>query len=75
MSEFMSPVEAAELLRVHPKTVYLWLASGRLRAPRAGRRWLITRAAIDEFIAPPPVPSVDQAAVNPLQNRKQKGRR
>jgi excisionase family DNA binding protein len=86
MPEFMTVAEAADLLRVNPNTVYRWLLDGQLRAPRAGRRWLITRAAIDELLVPappaaPPAPAPSPPAAppvrpdaNPLAGRKRNKR-
>jgi excisionase family DNA binding protein len=47
----MTPDEVAVALRVSLRFVYKSLAEGRLRAGRAGRRWLITEQNISDFLA------------------------
>ena len=39
--EFYTPQEAAKILKVSTRTVYEYLRSGRLKAVRVGRPWLI----------------------------------
>lgn len=46
-----SPQEAADAMGVDRKTVYSWINAGQLRAFHAGRRTLIGREALMEFIA------------------------
>ena len=41
--------EAAEILRLHPNTVYHAIRQGRLRAARKGRRVLIHRDDLERF--------------------------
>ncbi len=43
--------EAAALLSVHRSTIYDLLGRGQLASVKIGRRRLIPRAALDEFIA------------------------
>lgn len=43
-ANFLRVKEVAELLRVCPKTVRRWIASGDLIATRFGRDWRISRA-------------------------------
>lgn len=50
MPEYMTLPEAAELLRSSERSVYEWLRTGKLRAGRAGRRWLFTRADVEDFV-------------------------
>jgi excisionase family DNA binding protein len=50
-SLLLSVTEVAELLRIHRATVYDLLATGELRSTTLGRRRLIPRAALDEFVA------------------------
>jgi excisionase family DNA binding protein len=47
----LSVTEVAELLRIHRATVYDLLATGELRSTTLGRRRLIPRAALEEFVA------------------------
>lgn len=42
--------EAAELLRLHPQSVYTWLRTGKLKSVRPGRKWLIPAEEIENFI-------------------------
>lgn len=54
---YLTPPEAAKLLRVDPSTVIGWIRSGELRAVNLARRdakrprWRISRAAIEHFLA------------------------
>jgi len=43
--------EAAEYLRVSPKTVYRMIDAGQLAASRVGRQYRITQTDIDLFLA------------------------
>ena len=47
----LSVADVAQLLRIHRATVYDLLARGELRSTTLGRRRLIPRAALDEFVA------------------------
>ena len=47
----LSVTEVADLLRIHRTTVYDLLATGELRSTTLGRRRLIPRAAVEEFVA------------------------
>ncbi len=40
--------EAAQILRVHPRTVRRWLKEGKLKGKKIGRIWLIPKTEIDE---------------------------
>lgn len=62
MSEELSTVEeAAERLKLHPKTVLRFIREGRLKATRVGRAYRISRADLDAF-AGVPVRSEPQAS-------------
>lgn len=54
-SEFLTPEEVATQLRVTSKAVRAWCANGKLKASRAGKRWLIKPADVQEFITVPEV--------------------
>jgi excisionase family DNA binding protein len=43
--------EAAQLLRVKPATIGRWRRAGVLEAVRFGRRWLYSRAALEQALA------------------------
>lgn len=57
LSEYLTPPEAAKLLRVDPATVICWIRSGELLASnlasRSARRprYRISRQALDDFLA------------------------
>lgn len=48
--EFLSADEAAELLKLHPRTIRRLLASGELPGTRLGRQWRIADATLRAFI-------------------------
>ncbi|WP_019588737.1 helix-turn-helix domain-containing protein [Deinococcus apachensis] len=47
----LTPKEVEPLLGLSKNSVIALLRSGRLRAVRYGRRWLIPREAVAEFLA------------------------
>lgn len=53
IEQYYTAAEVAQLLRVGTRTINHWCASGRLRASKAGRSWLIAHAAVDEFLLAP----------------------
>jgi excisionase family DNA binding protein len=46
---YLTPREAADVLRIHPYTVYEMVKQGKLRSVRVGRRILIPESAVKEF--------------------------
>lgn len=52
--DYMTVDEVAAQLRVTPKTVRRWCASGQLKASRAGRPWRIKPADLDAFMQTQP---------------------
>lgn len=49
---YLTPLEVSERLRVSRHTVYNWIKAGLLGADRAGpKKWLITPAALERFLA------------------------
>jgi excisionase family DNA binding protein len=49
--QMLSPKDVAEILAIHPKTVHLWLRSGRLEGIKISyRTWRIPRVSLDSFI-------------------------
>jgi excisionase family DNA binding protein len=51
ISELMSPAQAAQLLGVSEADVISSLDAGELKGKKIGTAWLITKAAIDAFLA------------------------
>ena len=51
MGELLTVKEAAEKLKVHENTVYLWLETGKLKGIRFGGLWRIPEESLKE----PPV--------------------
>jgi excisionase family DNA binding protein len=49
-TQFLTPEEVADRLRVTRRTVYRWLTSGDLAGQRAGRGWRISERALAEFL-------------------------
>jgi excisionase family DNA binding protein len=47
MDEFLTVAEVAELLRLNQQTIRNWIADGKLRALRVGRRVRIARADLE----------------------------
>ena len=48
-----SPAEVEAMLGLSHDSLFKLLASGKLRSTKAGRRRLIPRAAVEEFLARP----------------------
>jgi len=51
--EFLTIREAAELLRVHRRTVYRYLNAGKLPARKFGGVWLIDAAELERRLTGP----------------------
>jgi excisionase family DNA binding protein len=60
-SQFHTVEEAAQRLRLHPKTVLRYVGDGRLRATRVGKSYRILRSDLDAF-AGAPAPAQPSAA-------------
>jgi len=52
----LTGVQAAAILRVHKSRVYQFIRSGRLKATRHGRAWVIDVDDLREFMAVERVP-------------------
>jgi excisionase family DNA binding protein len=52
--EYMSATECARVLRVSRPVVLRELAAGRLPGRKVGARWLISRRAVDAWLAGAP---------------------
>ena len=50
ISSLLTIAEAAERLRVNPKTLRRWIAGGDLAAYRVGRQWRITEDQLTQFL-------------------------
>ena len=58
--------EVSAELRVHPSTVRLWVANGRLAAVRAGgRKWRVRRSEVDRMLSSDVSPGYAQQAPPP----------
>jgi len=42
--------QVAEVLQVHPQTVYGLIRNGKIRAAKVGRAWRIKPEAIDDYL-------------------------
>jgi excisionase family DNA binding protein len=60
--EYLLLDEVARECRAPVASVRYWIASGRLRSIRPGRRRLVSRDDLDRFLAVVPEPSVVPAA-------------
>lgn len=50
MGKLLTVSEAAQLLRLKPKTIRLWLETGRLRGFKVGRQWRIPVSELERLI-------------------------
>jgi len=47
----LNPREVAEILGIHPKTVHLWLRTGKLEGIKiSSRSWRIPQESLNDFI-------------------------
>lgn len=58
----LNVVEAAKLLRLHPRTVQEWAKSQSLPAIRLGKYWMFRKSDLDKWLrsrvlSPLPIPS------------------
>ena len=50
-TELLSPADVAGILKVHVKTVHVWLREGRLKGTKISyRTWRISRVNLEEFL-------------------------
>ena len=49
-ANILSPVEAAEALRIGENALYELLNSGKLKSYKNGRNWLIPRDAVRQYV-------------------------
>lgn len=50
--EYLTVEEAAEIVKVRPRTILSWIAEGKLQATRPGRDYRIKRAWLEEAMRP-----------------------
>lgn len=50
-SDVLTVAETARLLRLSVNTTYAYLADGVIPGQRVGRRWIISRARLDSWLA------------------------
>ena len=48
MEEFLTIDEAAQVLKIAPRTLAGWIRAGKIRAVKVGRFWRVPTSAIDE---------------------------
>jgi len=49
--DYMTLLRAAQVLRVHPNTIYRWIKDLGLPASKVGRVWRIRRPELEEWFA------------------------
>jgi len=52
--DILTPVQVAELLKIHPVTARRMMQEGRLPAAKIGNAWRTRRADLDALLAPDP---------------------
>lgn len=50
-SDVITVEELCEMLRIGRNTAYELLRCGKIRALRLGRKWIISKGAVEEFLA------------------------
>jgi excisionase family DNA binding protein len=53
MEDILTPVQVAELLKIHVKTVYKLAKQGTLSGHRIGRSWRFSRRRLIELLSSP----------------------
>lgn len=48
--ELLTVNEVAQILKIHPFTIRLWLKQGKLSGVKIGGRWRVRRSALEGFI-------------------------
>lgn len=49
--QYLRPLEVAHLLKMNVETVYHYIKTGKLPAAQLGRRYIVARSDLDEFLA------------------------
>lgn len=50
MNELLTAQEVASILKVHPRTVYVWLRQGELQGVKVGDTWRVREQDLKKFI-------------------------
>jgi excisionase family DNA binding protein len=48
MKEYYSTVEAANIFRVSRKTIFMWVKTGKIKATKVGRNFIIPHSSVIE---------------------------
>ena len=64
--EILTPVQVAQLLKLHLKTVYKLAESGTIPGNRVGRNWRFQRSRILEYLRAPHVPREKKRKRDPV---------
>jgi len=51
MKEIMTPLEAAEYLSLHVRTIYRLAKTGEIPARKVGERWRFKKDALDRWLS------------------------
>ncbi len=49
-TKFYDPIEVAEMLKVHRRTVYRYLRTGKLKGYKVGTQWRVAPDDLEAFI-------------------------
>lgn len=49
LPKLYTPEEVASLLRISRRTVYRWLAAGKLKAVKIGKGWRVSQETMEEL--------------------------
>lgn len=74
--ELLSPADVAAILKVHVKTVHVWLREGRLKGTKISyRTWRISRGNLEEFLKERsiPIPPTINTSSNTSATKSAKG--
>ncbi len=50
MDDLLTIADVAKILKVHPKSIYRWVDSGKLKCSRAGRSVRFTGDQLSDFL-------------------------
>jgi excisionase family DNA binding protein len=63
--EYLTAKQAAAALHLTDETLYKMIKAGELPARRIGRKWHISRRALESRLTPPEIPPPDTPATGP----------